>query len=142
MQARMAELLFRTQKISILEDGAVMEEQIVWNKGVNTMLDVDFPPILEKDIQASVQAVITALTLNGQELKLLDEQLATRLILNALAQDDVDEIMTELFPDGETMPAGKGQPTAPAASEARMKEAARKILDAIKEFKETESVAA
>lgn len=121
-------------------DNNVYEEMVVWNSGVNTMLDIDFPPILEKDIQTSVQAVITALTLNGQELKLLDEQMATRLILKALAEDDVDEIMTELFPEGETMPAGKGQGAA-APSEARIKEAARKLLEAMKEFKETENAA-
>ncbi len=126
--------------IESIDDVDVTEEQIVWNKDVNTMLDIDFPPVLEKDVQAAVQAVITALTLNGQELKLLDEQLATRLILKALAEDDVDEIMTELFPDGETMPAGKGQVT-PSASEARIKEAALKFLTTVKEFKETENVA-
>lgn len=127
--------------IETIDDNGVTEEKIVWNSGVNTMLDIDFPPILEKDIQASVQAVITALTLNGQELRLLDEQMATRLILKALAEDDVDEIMTELFPDGETMPAGKGQATTSTPSEARIKEAARKLLIAMKEFKETENVA-
>lgn len=122
-----------------IQDGSVYEEQVVWNSGVKTMIDIDFPPVLEKDIQTSVQAVITALTLNGQELKLLDEQLATRLILKALAEDDVDEIMAELFPDGETMPAGTGQAAA-TPSEARIKEAAGKFLQAVKEFKESEHV--
>lgn len=136
--------------IETVDDDRVVEEQIIWKQGVNTMLDIDFPPVLEKDVQAAVQAVVTALTLNGQELKLLDEQLATRLILKAIAEDDVDEIMTELFPDGETMPAGKGIPNLTpspspkgegSASEARIKEAARKLLTAIKEFKETENAA-
>lgn len=120
-------------------DGKVYEEQVKWNSGVNTMIDIDFPPVLEKDIQTSVQAVITALTLNGQELKLLDEQLATRLILKALAEDDVDEIMAELFPDGETLPAGRGVPNS-SPSEARVKEAALKLLNAMKELKEAEHV--
>lgn len=115
-----------------IDDGSVIEELVIWKTGVKTMLDIDFPPILEKDIQTSVQAVITALTLNGQELKLLDEQMATRLILKALAEDDVDEIMTELFPDGETLPAGTGQGV---TSDARVKEAARKLASAIMELK-------
>jgi hypothetical protein len=119
-------------------DGSEIEEKIIWNSGVNTMIDIDFPPILEKDIQTSVQAVITALTLNGQELKLLDEQMATRLILKALAEDDVDEIMSELFPDGETMPAGTGQPSSTTPSEARIKEASRKLATAILELKNSE----
>ena len=141
--------------ITKIVDGDEIEEKIAWNKGVNTMLDIDFPPILEKDIQAAVQAVVTALTLNGQQLTLLSEELATRLILKAIAEDDVDEIMAELFPDGETVPAGKGQPapgldtgldmpsaldpTRPSTgngkltpSEALVKEAARKLLEGIR----------
>lgn len=85
-------------------DNDEIEEKIIWNRGVSTMLDIDFPPILEKDIQAAVQAVVTALTLNGQQLTMLDEQTATRLILKAMAEDDVDEIMDELFADGEPPP--------------------------------------
>jgi hypothetical protein len=120
--------------VDVTVDDGCKEEKIVWNTGVNTMRDIDFPPILEKDIQTAVQAVITALTLNGQDLRLLDDQLATRLILKAMGEDDIDEIMTELFPDGETMPAGKGQPAA-TPSEARVQEAARKLVLAIIEAK-------
>jgi len=115
-------------------DNGEVEEEIIWNSGVNTMLDIDFPPILEKDIQASVQAIVTALTLNGQEINsLFPPEIAVRLILSAFAQDDIDEIMAEIFPDSTTMPAGKGQLTTP--SEARMKEAARKLATAILELK-------
>lgn len=132
------------QKLGHIEktpDGGEIEETIVWNSGVNTMLDIDFPPILEKDIQAAVQAVVTALTLNGQQLTLLDEQTATRLILKAMAEDDVDEIMAELFPDGETVPAGSGQPNsaAPTQTEAMVREAARKLIETIKNEMEKSS---
>lgn len=121
-------------RVEKIDDGDEWEEVIVWNKDVNTMVDVDFPPILEKDTQAAVQAVITALTLNGQELRLLDENLATRLILNAMGEDDVDEIMSELFPDGNPTPNpspfGKA-PNGEGNSEARVKEAARRLAEAI-----------
>jgi hypothetical protein len=86
-------------KLLETDDGPEIERKIIWNDNVNTMLDIDFPPILEHDMQAAVQAVVTALTLNGQDIRLLDEAQGTRLILNALGVDDVDEIMTELFPD-------------------------------------------
>ncbi len=112
---------------SVSDDGNT-EEKIVWNQGVNTMLDIDFPPILEKDIQTAVQAVITALTLNGQELRLLDDRIATRLILNAIGEDDVDEIMAELFPD-ETKSVTTGSES---ASDDRVKAAARRLAEAIK----------
>lgn len=119
-------------RIKSVDDGDEIEETIVWNSDVNTMLDIDFPPILEKDVQAAVQAVVTALTLNGQQLTLLDEQTATRLILKAMAEDDVDEIMAELFPEDETVPAGSGQTNSPTQTEAMVREAARKLIETIR----------
>jgi hypothetical protein len=117
--------------VEIIEDEGEKEEKIVWNTRVNTYLDIDFPPILEKDVQAAVQAVVTALTLNGQQLMLLDEELATRLILNAMGEDDVDEIMALLFPDGtSSVTSGLG-----SASDDRTKEAARKLAEAIQQYK-------
>lgn len=85
--------------VNEIEDSGEIERELTWQAGINPMLDIDFPPILEHDMQAAVQAVVTALTLNGQDIRLLDEAQGTRLILNALGVDDVDEIMTELFPD-------------------------------------------
>jgi hypothetical protein len=118
-------------KIETVEDGEEQEERIAWNEGVNLQMDIDFPPILEQDVQAGVQAVITALTLNGQTLQLLDEQIATRLILKAMGEDDVDEIMSELFPDETTSVANE------TASDGRMKTAARKLAEAILEAKKS-----
>lgn len=121
-------------KIDSKEDEGLVEEKIIWNDPLTGMLDIDFPPILEKDIQTAVQAVVTALTLNGQQLTLLDEELATRLILKAIAEDDVDEIMAQVFSDGKALtpnpsPEGRGEP---ATSEAIVKQAARTLLEAIR----------
>lgn len=118
-------------KVVTTEDDGEIEEKIVWNDPLTAYLDIDFPPILEKDIQASVQSIVTALTLNGQQLTLLDEQTATRLILKAIAEDDVDEIMAELFPDNQQS-AVSGQPSAEQTSEAIVREAARKLIEAVK----------
>jgi hypothetical protein len=111
--------------IETVEDGDEWEEVIAWNKGVNLQMDIDFPPILEQDIQAAVQAVVTALTLNGQELQLLDDQIATRLILKAMGEDDVDEIMSELFQDETASVASEH------AVDTQVKVAARKLAEAI-----------
>jgi len=124
-------------KIDSTEDNGIVEEKIEWNDPLTGMMDIDFPPILEKDIQAAVQAVVTALTLNGQQLTLLDEQTATRLILKAIAEDDTDEIMAELFPDGKNLspdpfPKGKGSNGDGSTSDAIVKEAARKLIEVIK----------
>lgn len=123
------------------EDNGSIEEKIVWNDPLAAYLDIDFPPILEKDVQAAVQSIVTALTLNGQQLTLLDEQTATRLILKAIAEDDVDEIMAELFPDGEPLPSpspdgGRApQSGAGSTSEVVVREAARKLIEEIHRVK-------
>ena len=91
--------LRKIAKVKKTNDGDVVEEKIVWKKGVNPHLDVDFPPLLERDVQAAVQAIVTAATMNGQMLVIFDEPTVARLLLTALAQDDVDEIMAELYPD-------------------------------------------
>ncbi len=125
-------------KVVVTEDDGMIEERVQWKDPLAPMLDIDFPPILERDIQASVQSIVTALTLNGQQLTLLDEQTATRLILKAIAEDDVDEIMAELFPEGDPSPnpspdGGKTpQSGAGNTSDAVVNEAARKLLEAIK----------
>ncbi|MBL8107891.1 MAG: hypothetical protein JNJ72_20150, partial [Anaerolineales bacterium] len=126
--------------LKVIEDNGEKEERIEWNDPLTGYLDIDFPPILEKDVQAAVQAVITALTLNGQELRLLDEVTATRLILKAMGEDDVDEIMAELFPDGgldTSETSTRSTRPADTASEARVKAAARKLAEAILEAKKS-----
>lgn len=115
--------------LKVIEDNGEKEERIEWNDPLTGYLDIDFPPILEKDVQTAVQAVITALTLNGQELRLLDEVTATRLILKAMGEDDVDEIMLELFPTSQAPVTNE------SASDARVKAAARKLAEAIIEAK-------
>lgn len=108
------------------DDGTVR-----WNQDVDAHLDIDFPPVLERDVQTAVQAVVTALTLNGQQFALLDEPTATRLVLKALGEDDVDEIISSIF-KGQTTSVTDGQP---AVGEARVTAAARKIVEAILQAK-------
>jgi hypothetical protein len=80
-------------------DGGEVEQVVIWNEGVDAHIDIDYPPMLERDAQAAVQAIVTAATLNGQPIAMFDEPTVARLLLSALAQDDVDEIMTDLYPD-------------------------------------------
>jgi hypothetical protein len=108
-------------------DDAEIDKAVVWGDGVNSSLDIDFPPILEHDIQAAVQAVVTALTLNGQDIRLLDAPQGTRLLLNALGVDDVDDIMTAMFPD-ETASVSRDQ----SPSEARVMVLLKKVAESLR----------
>lgn len=74
---------------------------------------VAFPPILEHDVGSTVHAIATAATLDGHPTAgTFDLELTTRLLLEALGVDDIDEIMARLFPPDEP-PEGGGEPSQP-----------------------------
>jgi hypothetical protein len=79
-------------------------------KGGAIELHVDFPPILEHDPLPRVQAIVQAATLNGQvPVGTMTDKTLVRLLLVALGEDNVDELLMELFPDGGTdLPIGEG----------------------------------
>lgn len=60
-------------------------------------VDIDFPSILEKDVQTRIQAIVTAATLNGQaNADTLRPETLTRLLLSELLEDDIDEELSEM----------------------------------------------
>lgn len=68
------------------------------DKGV----DVTFPPLLEKDVEKTVKAIISAATLDGKTPATMDLKTVTRKLLVALGEQDVDALMGHLFgEDGE-----------------------------------------
>lgn len=83
-------------------DGADLVETIAWNGDINPHIDLDFPPIRSEGVGEQVSAIIQAATLDGKPLAgTLDLPTVTRMLLVALGEDDVDELMGILFPDGE-----------------------------------------
>jgi len=83
-----------------VEDGQV-EESVDWG-GTDAHIDIDFPPILNEPVIEQVNAIISAATLNGGQLSgTLDIVNLSRMLLAALGEDDIDEIIEELFPGGE-----------------------------------------
>jgi hypothetical protein len=98
-----------------------------------TDVQIAFPPILEHDVQASVGAIIDAVTLRGQAPAgtVPDIQVVTRMLLTALDVDDVEGMIETLFPkdgpDGEGLPEAAEAP----AAERAMVEAVRELREAI-----------
>lgn len=75
------------------------EPIVLWQDDVNTHVDVDFPSIVEHDLQQYVMAVKTAATLDGATPNVLnDNRLLARMFLVALGENDVDEILDKLYP--------------------------------------------
>lgn len=90
-------------------------------------VDVEFPPVLEHDVDAAVAAIVNAATLGGHPLAgTMTAEQAARLLFTALGQDDLDDLMDEAFPqDAPTtdVAAGDGTGTTAAVEAARKRSA-------------------
>lgn len=83
-----------------VEDGQI-EETIDWGE-TQCHIDIDFPPIISEGLRDQIASIVSAGTLDGRQLAgTIDIVELTRMLLNALGEDDVDEIMDKLFPGGE-----------------------------------------
>lgn len=119
--------------IATERDGDELVERIEWAADVDDHIDIDWPPIRTEGIDARVTAIIKAATLDGkQPAGTLDLVTVTRLLLVALGEDDVDEIIERLFPDGEE-PAPDGELT---QSEAMMVDAVKELHGALVKLRE------
>lgn len=87
---------------------------------------ITFPPILEHDVSASVDAIVKAATLGGAGMLAgtIDLKNVSRMLLAALGEKDVDAILQDMFPD-------KGQREAVPQA---VTEALRELRDAIRGF--------
>jgi hypothetical protein len=75
-------------------------------------LDIDFPPVLERSVDRTIDAIVAGATLDGKTLAgTMDLPTVARLVLTALGEDDVDELLAELFPEGweEDQPGAEAQ---------------------------------
>lgn len=106
-------------------------------------VDVTFPPILEHDVNTAVGAIVDAATLKGsQSAGTMDDRTLSRLLLQALGVDDIDEILDKLFPPGqeEEPSQPEGEPdedddTQPAA-EREADTAMSMMVEAVRELRE------
>lgn len=107
------------------------ENEELQDKPINRSIEVEFPNILE-DVETRVKAIVAAATLDGKTLAgSLALKLVTRLLLEALGIDNIDDILNEMFPPEEE---GEGKP--PDVEEMFVKEVRglmRKLEEAIKQ---------
>ena len=65
------------------------------------VINVNFPPVLEHDIMASVDAIAKAATLGGSALAdTIDRESLTRMLLTALGEKDIEARIEAMFPPG------------------------------------------
>jgi hypothetical protein len=77
-------------------------------KAIDLDIEVDFPPILQVDVQSWMQALVGLLTLNGQALQTLnDGPTIYRMALTALGVDNVEDIIEIFYPKDGSEPTNK-----------------------------------
>lgn len=116
-----------------VEDGEVTE-RLAWNEGVEDDVAVSFPPLLQHDIPAMVNATVQAATLGlaGTPAGVLDLPTLSRILLTTLGVSDADEIVERLFPDGEVPEEAPERPQA----EAMMVQAVTELRNALVRLQE------
>lgn len=76
---------------------------------------VDFPSVLERDIEATIRAITMGTTLDGKDPKIVpDLKYIAKMVLTTLGEADIDETLDRLFPTEEsTRPQPAPAPAAP-----------------------------
>lgn len=83
-----------------VEAGQV-EERLDWGETKNH-IDIEFPPVINAGLKDQIAAIISSGTLDGkQPTGNIDIVTLTRMLLVALGEDDVDEIIERSFPGGK-----------------------------------------
>lgn len=105
-------------RVEVARDGDEIVEQIVWatdpatQRPIAPTVNISFPPILALDVEGRINAIIAAATLGGKPLAgTIDLRTVSRMVLTALGEEKIDELLAALFPEGQ-------QPDSPIAQEA------------------------
>lgn len=103
-------------------------------KPMSRHIDVDFPDLLDHDIAARIGAIVATTTLNGQApAGTLDLPTFTRLCLNELGEDDVDEVLARLFPKGWEEERAAASAAKLQAQQAAMNDTQKAATEALRE---------
>lgn len=104
---------------------------------LDTTIDVNFPPILEHDVDALIRATVSAATLDGKSLAgTIDAKMVSRMLLSALGVENIDTILEELFPDPESDEPANAAAAAPVQDDGQgqVAEAIRELRTAVEQF--------
>jgi hypothetical protein len=138
--AKAANGIIGKEKIANIIQNEYGEDVLEWQDEINSHVDVDFPSVVEHDLVTYVAAVKTAATLDGVAPSILnDNRLLARMMLTALGENDIDEILDKLYPldeDGNPIePTPQVTDVDPVVDELML--AATAVKEAITEFRES-----
>lgn len=114
------------------------EEILEYNDGIDTHIDVDFPPIVVDDVLKQVQALKTAATLDGAApMVIKDLRQLAKMMLTVIGADDIDETLDLLYPEGSETQYVPPAPIAPVGGDpfnkaiSDVKEAMYKLVESL-----------
>jgi hypothetical protein len=82
---------------TVVPDSLDNSRMVVWRGELNDHLDVDWPPVLERDTGALVSAIVEAFTLDGKApADLIEREALARMLLSALGEDNIDEMLQQI----------------------------------------------
>jgi len=95
-------------------DGDEFTERVEWHEGIDSHVSVVFPPVIEHDIAATIDALSDAQTLSGRsEGAGIPLETAVSQMLVALGIENVDEVM-QIWRDERTSQPEPAAPVVPA----------------------------
>jgi len=96
------------------QDGNMIQ-RLEWNEDVDSHIDIDFPPLIEADVDKAVAAIVDAATLRGApQAGTITPKDLTRMLLSALGEPDLDEILELMYPEDGEEPEWEGEEIADA----------------------------
>lgn len=96
-------------EVDIETEDEVTETEFIVRKGgkvIDTYVDVNFPPILERDMKKVVDSVISAATLDGKSepaIPVIPRREVTRKVMQALDIGDIDGLLKQMYNEDGTL---------------------------------------
>lgn len=98
------------------------EAVLTWDDDINAHIDIDFPPILVRDLAEQMNAI------NQSATYIPDQRELARMVLTALGENDIDETLDRLYP-----PAAEPTDELPTDDLAQAIEGLREALVSLRE---------
>jgi hypothetical protein len=97
-------------------DPGFQEDVVTETQETDLSVNVEFPSILERDTNQTIDAIIAAATLSGKSTaKTMPDRVLVDLLLRALGlNEEVSDILEDMFPDGAMWFPKAEAPAAPA----------------------------
>ena len=98
--------------VDTLVDSPIKGNKVVVSKDViDRHIDVDFPPVLQQDVKERIDAIVGAVTLGGYQAAgtIPDMRYVCGMLLRALGENEIDELLDTFFPAGAEKPTQEGQ---------------------------------